>query len=49
MEVDIPEVAELNAAVSAPVEPFEFVRDLELYLKEHKLDIDMQMILEGVG
>jgi mandelamide amidase len=49
VETDIPHVAELNAAVSAPVARFEFVRDLASYLKEHELHIDMQAVLEGVG
>jgi len=49
VEADIPDIARLNAAVSAPIARFEFVRDLDSYLKEHDLDLDLHDILEGVG
>ena len=48
IEVDIPEAGALNAAVSAPIARFEFVRDLAIYLKEHELELSVHDILKGV-
>lgn len=49
VEADIPHVAALNAAVSAPIARYEFTRDLKRYLEEHGLDIGLEEILSGIG
>ena len=49
VEVDIPDLAELNAAVGFPVALFEFMRDLPRYFAENGIALSMRDVLDGVG
>jgi mandelamide amidase len=49
VEADIPEVGELNAAVSFPVALYEFMQDLPVYLAENNTGLTMQDVLAGIG
>lgn len=49
VEADIPDVGELNAAISFPVALFEFMQDLPRYLKDNDIDLSIQDICDGVG
>ena len=49
VEVEMPEVSELNAAVGFPVALYEFGRDLPRHLAENGLDLSMDEVLEGIG
>ena len=49
IEVDIPDVSELNAAVGFPIVLFEFMRDLPRYLAENGIELSMNDVLEGIG
>jgi len=49
VEKDIAGIGTLNHAVSATVARYEFLRDLELYMREHRIDLNMTAVLEGVG
>ena len=49
VEGEIPEVAELNAAVGFPIALHEFVRDLPRYLAENGIDLSMDEVFEGIG
>ena len=49
IEVDLSEVAELNAAVGFPVALFEFPRDLARYLAEDGIRLSLRDVVDGIG
>lgn len=49
VEMDIPDLAELNAEVGFPVALFEFTRDLPRYLAENGIALSMRDVLDGIG
>ncbi len=49
VEADIPDVGELDNAVSFPVALYEFIADLPKYLAAEGLDLSLRDICDGVG
>ena len=49
IKADIPDVAELNAAVGFPIALFEFMRDLPRHLAENGIELSMDDVLAGIG
>lgn len=49
VEAEIPDVADLNAAVGFPIALHEFVRDLPRYLAGNGIELSMSEVLEGIG
>ena len=49
IEAEIPDVAELSAAVGFPIALFEFTRELPRYLAENGIALSMNEVLEGIG
>ena len=49
VEAEVPDVADLNAAVGFPIALYEFVRDLPRWLAENGLALSMNEVLEGIG
>ena len=49
VEAEVPDVADLNAAVGFPIALYEFVRDLPRWLAGNGLDLSMDDVLEGIG
>lgn len=49
IEVQLPEIADLNAATSFPVALYEFVRDMREYLKDRNRKVTLEQMIDAVG
>ena len=49
VEAEVPDVAELNAAVGFPIALYEFVRDLPRWLAGNGIELSMDDVLGGIG